>query len=228
MKSDVFKSVKRSDLPLIQRGVVRDATSTRPAIWRIEGEGLKAVVKDFSSNGFVFRNTVGRFLIWRETKAYRRLRGLEGVPAFHGVIDGLALILEELEGRNVELLEKERRLPDGFFEALRDLVNKVHNRGLAHCDLKRAPNVMIGQKGEPYIVDWSAAISRAEMRPFPLNLIYDRFIKDDFNAIIKLQLRHRPEAIDGSTLEQYYHRSGAERLIRRIRDLLREIIQRIA
>ena len=224
----MFESIRLSDIQQKNCGVLRESSSTRPIIWHIEENGVKALVKDYHSNGFVFRNTVGRFLIWRESKAYRRMKGLKGVPAFFGVIDGLALILEEVEGRNVELLEKETRLPVRFFEALRHLVERVHSRGLAHCDLKRAPNIMIDRNGDPCIVDWSAAISKREMRVFPLDRLYRRFIKDDFSAVIKLQLRHRPEALDGKTLKQFYYRSRAERLIRRIRDRARDLIQRIA
>ncbi|MBW1800220.1 MAG: hypothetical protein JRJ85_05760 [Deltaproteobacteria bacterium] len=224
----MFESLRLSDLQNKNCGILRGPSSTRPVIWHIEEDGVEALVKDFHSHGFLFRNTVGRFLIWRESKAYRRLKGLKGVPAFFGVIDGLALILEEIEGRNVELLERKTRLPVHFFEALRHLVEQVHSRGLVHCDLKRAPNIMIDRNGDPCIVDWSAAISKSEMRVFPLDRLYRRFIKDDFNAVIKLQLRHRPEALDDKTLKQYYYRSRAERLIRKIRDRARDLLQRIA
>ena len=223
----MFESLKLSDLHQKNGAMLREPSSTRPVIWHIEEDGVKALVKDYRSNSFVFRNTVGRFLIWREAKAYRRLKGLKGVPSFFGVIDGLALILEEVEGRNVELLEKETRLPVRFFNALRHLVEQVHARGLAHCDLKRAPNIIIDRNGDPCIVDWSASISKREMRVFPLNRIYQKFIKDDFNAVIKLQLRHRPEAVDSETLKQYHYRGRAERLIRRVRDRARDLLQRI-
>jgi tRNA A-37 threonylcarbamoyl transferase component Bud32 len=109
-----------------------------------------------------------------------------------------------------------------------DLVERVHKRGLAHCDLKRAPNTIIGPDEKPYIVDWSAAIAQREFRFFPLTLIYRRFIQDDFNAIIKLQLRHCPEAIDPEAKKRYFHRGPVERAIRSIRDRAREILQKVA
>ena len=78
------------------------------------------------------------------------------------------------------------------------------------------------------MVDWSAAIGRRECRFFPLNLLYRRFILDDMNAVIKLQLRHCPDAISDEDRARYYFRSRPEKLIRAIRDRLRGLLQKIA
>jgi RIO-like serine/threonine protein kinase len=225
----VFESVRLSELPELRRRVLRRPSSTRPALWLIEKGGVRAVVKDYSLNGFLYRHTVGRFLIWREGKAYRRLKGLEGVPDLYGVINGLALVMEEIPGSNMEGLENDRQLSEGFFRSLRVLVDRIHGRGLAHCDLKRAPNILMGRDGKPYIVDWSAAISEREFPIFPLNKIYQRFLQDDLNAIMKLRLKHCPaETISSEEKRLYYRRGVGERLVRRLRDRAREWLQRIA
>jgi serine/threonine protein kinase len=224
----MFESLKLSELPRRQCGVLRKASNTRPALWLIEENGLRAAVKDYTPNGFLYRHIIGRFLIWRESKAYRGLEGLKGVPTFYRVIDGVALVIEAVSGRTVEGLEKEERLPERFFQELRDLVESVHKRGFAHCDLKRAPNVLRGNDGKPYIIDWSSAISEQEFRFFPFTLIYRRFILDDFDGILKIQLRHRPEAVPLEEKRRYYHRSRVENLVRGIRDGLRSLLQKIA
>jgi RIO-like serine/threonine protein kinase len=224
----MFDSLKLQDLPRKQRGILRNPSSTRPTLWVVEEDGVRAIVKDYSSNRFLYRNIVGRFLIWRESKAYRRLRGLEGTATFYRAIDGLALVIEEVSGKNMEELEKGERLPEDFFEELRALAGRIHRRGLAHCDLKRAPNILLGNNGKPYVVDWSASISQREFRFFPFNRIYQRFILDDLNAIIKLQLKHVPDSIDPDEKRRYYHRSTIEKLIRALRDRGRDLLQRIA
>jgi RIO-like serine/threonine protein kinase len=224
----LFASLKLSDLPQRKVAVLREPSSTRPTLWVVEEDGVRAVIKDYRSNRFIYRNTIGRFLVWRENKAYRRLRGLKGIPTFYRVIDGLALVVEEISGRSLEGVEKETRLSGEFFTALRDLVESVHKRGLAHCDLKRAPNVLIGHDGRPYIVDWSASISQRELRFFPLKLIYQRFVLDDLNGIIKIQLRHHHESISPEEKSRYYQRNRAEKFVRVIRDIIRDFLQRIA
>ena len=224
----MFEALRLPDLPRVKIDTLREPSSTRPAIWVVEENGYKAVVKDYSVNSFLYRNMIGRFLVWRENKAYRRLRGLKGVPIFYCVIGGLALVMEKIPGRNVEGIEKETRLSADFFEDLKALVNRVHRRGLAHCDLKRAPNIFLGDDGNAYILDWSAAISEREFRFFPANRIYERFLLDDFNAVIKVQLRHCPDKISPEEKRCYERRSKAEILLRALRDRLRALLQRIA
>lgn len=224
----MFDSIKISDLHRYRRKVLREPSSTRPALYVIQKDDVIAVVKDFSPNGSLYRNTVGRFLVWRESKAYKRLTGLKGVPCCFRSIDGMALILEEIPGKNIEDLEKEEMLPKEFFEDLRRLVERIHERGLAHCDLKRAPNILLGYDGKPYIVDWSASIFKTEFRLFPLNLLYRRFLMDDFNAITKIQLRHCPENVTPEEKRHYDHRSRPEELIRSIRNKARALLQKIA
>ena len=207
---------------------MRPPTNTRPSLWLLERGSRCFVIKDYRHQGFAFRHTVGRFLVWREAKAFRRLGGVQGVPAFYGKEGGLVLIMEAIPGRPVEGLEHEQALSPVFFEKLRNVVRAFHARGIAHCDLKRAPNILLGRDGEPYVVDWSAAITASECHIFPLNLIYRRFLLDDFNAVVKLQLRHAPEDITAQELERYRSRSRIERMVRRFRDRSRDLLQRIA
>jgi tRNA A-37 threonylcarbamoyl transferase component Bud32 len=222
------ESLTLSNLAEKKIATLRKPSSTRPALYRIEEGDARAVVKDYSVNRWVFRNLIGRFLIWREKKAYRRLKGVKGVPALYGAVGGLALVLEEIQGRSLEGLEKKGRLSPEFFEALRDLVERVHRRGVCHCDLKRAANVLVGDDGRPYLIDWSAAILEREFRFFPARLIYRRFMLDDRHAAIKFQLRHCPEAIQPEELRRYQNRSAAERAVRKLRDRARSFLQKVA
>ena len=228
MTRTMFESLRLSDLAGRRLELLRKPSSTRPTLWVLGLNDVRAVVKDYSTNGFLYRNTIGRFLIWRETKAYRRLRGLKGIPAFYHAVDGLALVIEEISGQSIEGLEKRERLSEEFFVELQRLVNSVHSRGLAHCDLKRAPNILLGHDGRPFIVDWSASISKSEFRFFPLNLIYERFLLDDLNAIIKVKLRHCPDNITPEEKRRYFQRSKAERLIRSIKERMRDFLQKVA
>jgi hypothetical protein len=219
---------EKTDTQQPQKTLLRPPSNTRPALWLMEINGRGFVVKDYGSKGFIYRNTIGRFLAWREEKAFRRLRGLNGVPKFYGRLGAFTLIMEAIKGDPVEGLEDIEPLPLHFFEELRGLVRQFHMRGIVHCDLKRAPNILLGEDGRPYVVDWSASITASEFRPFPLNLIYRRFLLDDMNAVVKIQLRHRPDDINPAELALYYRRGPVERFVRRIRDKVRDILQRIA
>ena len=224
----MFESLKLSELPEIKCGILRRPSATRPTIWIVEEKGVRAVVKDYTTSRFLFRNTVGRFLVWRESKAYGKMKNLAGIPNLYRVIDGLSLVVEEIPGRNLEELEDMMEIPQAFFDALKELVAEFHKRGLAHCDLKRAPNTLLGNDGLPYIIDWGASISEKEFRLFPLNHIYRKFLKDDNVAIIKMKMRHTPGVVTAKEREFYKYRSGPEKMLRGIRDRLRNIIKKIA
>ena len=224
----MFESLTRASLPQKNHGVLRGPSSTRPALWRVEENGRHAIVKDFSANGFLFRNTVGRFLVWRESKAFRTLGSLRGIPTLYRVVDGLALVLEEIPGINLEQLEKQGNVPETFFDDLKNLVDMVHKKGLAHCDLKRAANTLLGHDGLPYLVDWGASISEREFGFSLLHLIYRRFLLDDYLAITKLKLRFVPESLTRAEIERYHRRSKSEKLVRALRDRLRELLQKLA
>jgi len=190
--------------------------------------GVDAVVKDFRANGFWFRNLIGRFLVWREEKAYRRLKALEGAPALYSVVDGIALVLEHVAGESLEEAGERGWVEERFFDALRNLVEDFHRRGLCHCDLKRAANILIRPDGRAAVLDWSAAILEREFRFFPLTRVYRTFLVDDLNAVTKYRLRHCPETVNTEARERYLGRSRPETLIRTLRDRLRKLLQRVA
>ena len=224
----MFESLKLSDIPKRQCGILRKPSNTRPVIWILEENGVRAVVKDFCFNGFLFRNIIGRILVWREKRAYGKLKGIKGVPTLYRIIDGLALVLEAIPGKNIESREAVAKLSDSFFEELRRLVENIHKHGLAHCDLKRAPNIILGDDGKPYIVDWAASISRSEFRFFPLYYLYEKFIQDDLNAIIKIRLKHCPKSVSPEEINQYTRRSPAEKVVRAIKEKVQDFLKKIA
>ena len=77
-------------------------------------------------------------------------------------------------------------------------------------------------------MDWSASISKREFRFFPFTLVYERFIVDDLQGVLKIQLRHRPESVSAEEKRRYYHRSKGEKLVRAVRDRVRSFLQMIA
>ena len=223
----MLESLKLSGLTENHCEILRHSSNTRPVIWVLEEKGVRAVVKDFSNSKFFYRNIIGRFLIWRERRAYETLKGLKGIPTYYGVIDGLALALEEIPSRPLKKHNKNIKLSDSFFDDLKNIIDSFHKRGLAHCDLKNGANVLVGHDGRPYIVDWSASISEKECRFFPMNRIYLRFVLDDYFAIIKLKMRYAPETLTLTEEREYAQRSHMERGVRVVRDRLRKTLKKI-
>jgi hypothetical protein len=63
----------------------------------------------------IYRNTIGRLFVWRESRAYERLAGIKGTPFLYGKVDCLALVMSKVPGRNLEEVSGEERLERRFF-----------------------------------------------------------------------------------------------------------------
>ena len=224
----MFQLLTIKNLPAKQKGILRQPTSTRPIIRLVEENGIQGVVKDFSVNGFIYRNLIGRFLLWRESYIYKRLKGIKGVPVFYRKISGLAFVVSKIPGNDLEHLSKGESLNLKFFQKLIRLIQKCHQHGVAHCDLKRSSNILIDECGNPHLIDWAAAILGREFFLYPFTIIYKKFIDDDFKAVIKLKMRYCPQEITDEEKKNYPHRGFGERTIRVIRDVGRRWLQKIA
>ncbi len=206
--------------------VLRLPTGTRPGLYLIETPHGGVVVKDYGTKGLFFRNTVGRVLVLREKYAYQRLGITAGVPIFYGATDPFSLCLEFVSGVSLEELEKNGGPPQGLFSSLEKLVEEIHGKGIVHCDIKRAANVLVSKEGRVWLIDWAASLSARECRIFPLKHLYRRLLLDDNKALTKFRLRFVPHTVSLKEMENYLNRSNAELLVRAARDLFRTILKK--
>lgn len=169
--SSLFASLTIKNLAERQIRVIRQPTNTRSTIRLVEDNGVQGIVRDFSAKGFIYRNIVGRFLLWRENRAYQRLKRIKGIPVFYRRIDGMAFVSSKVPGKNLEHLSEEEKPDLEFFQKLTRLIQDCHRHGTAHCDLKRSSNIMIDGFGNPYIVDCAAAITNEEFSIYPLRTL---------------------------------------------------------
>ncbi len=207
--------------------IIRNLANTRPIVWQTEINGKKVIIKDFRKNRFFFRNTVGRFLVWREERTYRKLAGIKGIPKLYGTIDGLALVIEFIAGKNLGKIKKSDKLPSSFFDFLDNTVRTIHDLGIVHCDLKKASNIILGEDGFPYIIDWAASIHKDEFDIPILKLIYERFRIDDELAIIKHKLKYAPYLVTKRERIRYNYHSPFERFVRKMRDTILPVFQKL-
>jgi len=213
----MFKNLTLENMEKTKIIILRENTGTRPSIQLIKDNGHEAVVKDFSRCGFIYKNTIGRIITFREKKAYKKIEGIKGVPRLYKDIAGYVLVVEKIDGNDLRILRKKRREIDPvFFDKLNELVKKCHERGIVHCDMRKAANIIKDKENNPFLIDWGAAIFQKEMR-FPiLNLIYKRLKKEDFRAVIKLKLRFCPNAVSLQEKENFFYQDNLEKFVRAV------------
>jgi serine/threonine protein kinase len=133
---------------------------------------------------------VWRSLLRREHAVYARLDGIAGVPRSFGLVgDGLAL--EYVPGPS--LREHETRLVDreAFFAKLLTTVEAMHAAGIAHSDLKRKDNIIVGAGEQPYLIDFGIAVRRSARNRVFNRCVFDPLKQMDLNAWVKLKYGRR-------------------------------------
>ncbi len=118
--------------------------------------GQRFIVKDFSPKGFWERTLLGRAVIWRESRAYRALAGVEGLPARFKRLSPHALAVEYLEGRDLGGMERHEIGP-GIILQFERIIDDLHERGWVHLDLQRRSNILVAN-GRVFVVDLASAL----------------------------------------------------------------------
>ncbi len=149
--------LRREELGKHTVSVLNRGNRRNPDVYLVALGGKHIVVKDFQPRGRWIRSTWGRFSIWNEMATYRALADHAAVPQLIGAIDPLAFAVEYRPGRRMTRRLRGRISP-GFPAALEGAIRGMHERGVVHLDLRHRSNVMIGEDGDPILIDFASAI----------------------------------------------------------------------
>lgn len=135
----------------------------------------------------------GRLLARHEARLYELVDGIEGVPRVIGRWGDNAFAHEFVEGHE---LAKGERVGDDFFEKLASLIAEIHSHDMAYVDLEKRENILVGDDGRPYLIDfqisWHVPANRGG-RTWPVRLIL-RVLQDaDRYHLLKHRRRQRPD-----------------------------------
>jgi predicted Ser/Thr protein kinase len=137
-----------------------------------------------------------RSLLRREQAVYSRLSGIAGIPRSFGLIDGEQLALEYVAGPSLRDYEARITDRDGFFAKLLATLQAMHAAGVAHGDLKRKDNIIVGADERPYLIDFGIAFRRSATSALWNRCVFEPLKQMDYNAWVKLKYGRRidPEA----------------------------------
>lgn len=150
---------------------------------------------------------LGWILARREERILRRLGDLPNIPQWSGHVYSRgkrlyhAVAHAYVEGRP---LSRDEHLDDDFFPALKALLAEMHHRNLAYVDLHKLENVLVGEDGRPYLIDFqiSAALPRWwPANAWPMRMILRILQKSDDYHLQKMHARCRPDQAEVSTLQ---------------------------
>ncbi|MFW6188810.1 MAG: phosphotransferase [Planctomycetota bacterium] len=115
------------------------------------------LVKDFGRKSRVYRSLLGVLTTWHEARVLRRLRGLPGVPQLRGRPSRCSVAMSYVPCRRARSRNPQIADRAAFAERLRDIVRKMHRRGVVHFDLKHRSNLMVTEEGRPFVIDFESA-----------------------------------------------------------------------
>ncbi|MBM4032876.1 MAG: hypothetical protein FJ291_13960 [Planctomycetes bacterium] len=223
------RPLRREDLASCTEEVLRRPHGAKPAIVLVRWEGQRLIVKDFGHAPWLVRQLYGRWVVARESRIYRLLDGMAGVPRFRGRLDGLAFAVDYVDAPSLGA-KRRNSVPAVVFERLGSLLATLHGRGIVHLDSHQRRNVLVASGGEPFLVDFASAqhlgrgwLSRRVLMPL--------FARADWLGLRKLKAKYCTERLAG--VEARSHRLlwtlgwlWPYTALRRIRRILRRRMRR--
>jgi RIO-like serine/threonine protein kinase len=121
-----------------------------------DDSGGRAVLKVYRTTRFAGAplRWLGRWQCAREVAFYRHLAGLSGVPVLLDRVGETAYLRAFVAGHP---LSQARAVPDAFWPRLDAVMREVHCRGVAYVDANKPENILVGDDGHPYLIDFQIA-----------------------------------------------------------------------
>lgn len=174
--------------------VFREGRGTRPEVVLITYDGQKAILKDYNQTDPLFRKLVGPLLAFREARALRLLRDQAGIPQLINTLGAHAVLMDYVDGVTTKELKVSGQVDPEVFNRIYKLVDEIHQRGVAHCDLRSGGNTIITASGQPYFVDFVAYVARSKWN-LPWRWVFNKFCIADEIAVARLKKRLLPDEL---------------------------------
>jgi predicted Ser/Thr protein kinase len=146
---------------------------------------------------------LGRRTLRREARIYDKLQGVPGIPRCFGLIRGRYLALEHIAGPSLRVFADPFADRDRFYARLLRTLDAMHAAGVAHGDLKRKNNILVGPGEQPYVIDFGIAWRLTPRSPVWKRRIFAWIEQIDYNAWIKHKYGRAPQALTAEDGARY-------------------------
>ncbi len=199
---------------------------TQSDVWVAELDGKAYVVKDFAHRNWFLRATWGRFSIHAEALAYETFGNCRHLPAYYGLLDDYAFVIEYLQARSFAEFEP-GTLPPRVLEEFEHAIADLHRRKVAHGDLKKLRNILVTDSGRVVLIDLGTAFWLSGLHDsFFKRLIFSFWSREDLKAIAKVKRRLFPEKLNRVDYLLEHQRVFLEQPVRTLRTLKRKLLRR--
>jgi hypothetical protein len=150
---------------------------------------------------------LGKISVGHESRLYKLLQDIPGIPHFVGMVGSTGFAHEFIPGGP---LAKKIVLSDEYFDQFHTLLTAIHQRGVAYVDLNKPENVLRGDDGKPYLLDFQISFAPNNLWP-PLRKIANPILRqlqiEDWYHFGKHKRHFRPDLMTPEDLIRSYQRS---------------------
>jgi hypothetical protein len=146
--------------------------------------------------GIISMRWLGYWLARHEATLLSRLQALPNIPRLLGPVYIKGRLASHAVARAYipgHPMRDKDVLPTTFFDELQSTLKEVHTRHIAYMDLHKRENIIVGDDGRPYLIDFQVSYllpSGWWARLTPLPWILKLFQKSDDYHCIKHIIRH--------------------------------------
>jgi len=179
----------------------------------------KLVIKVPLGN-FIFR-PVNLALLRHEYQIYQQLQGMQAVPVCYGMANKQFLVIEFIEGHTIR--EKRPETDSEYYIKLLSAIKEMHDRKVAHFDLKRMENLLVDKNNDPKIIDFGVSVLRKGGLHWLNQYLFKLAQQFDFNAWARHKYNKNMENLAQED-RQYYKKTAIEVASKRIKRFYKDKI----
>jgi len=132
---------------------------------------------------------IGRFLRNREIRTLKQFEDIDQFPSIIKLYGRNGVIYHYIKGKT---LDEKPNVPDDFFDQLRALLETIHQRNICYMDLNKRGNILIGQDGRPYVIDFQISVFLPAKWCYQLRRAFQ---KEDLYHLFKHKRKFRPDLL---------------------------------
>lgn len=181
-----YKNIDEKNLEILNEGRFANAT-----VFRYRDENTDITIKDFSSSPWLVKNTLGRLFVKNEGNKIKALEDTNIVAKNVKFLSPYTLSFDFIKGDVLKKIENKTLDKDIFLE-FEKKVNKMHEKNIVHLDLRNFGNIILGEDGKLYLIDFQSAI---KIEKFPKKLKKILF-DSDVSGVYKAWRKKASESLD--------------------------------
>ncbi|AQT69680.1 serine/threonine protein kinase [Anaerohalosphaera lusitana] len=158
---------------------------------------------------------LGKLMCRHEMRMLALVKEIPNVPQIYSPYGKYGFVYNYIPGNT---LDDRPCLDPAFFDELRDLLKKIHQRNIAYIDMNKRGNIIVGEDGKPRLIDFqiSRHIKTSPILPALSHYIRKHLQHADIYHLCKHKRKFQPHLLTSDELATYKNRPGwikAHRLI---------------